>query len=325
MPTAAGPRGQTTEMLLKDETTYGTPATGNYQKTFVYEDSLEDLAPQEDDPLLGTARQNQRDTTPPVAGLKQGVTGNLVVPLDLNHLWFWLKGAFGVPITTGTTDLTHTFTSGGEVLPHRTIEGRRQAAVFLQRTGCLVNTIGSELSRQGGFQRVSVGILGRKETKLVATGGGTPPAVLARFPILNVEPVLKMDTVVVADVISVSWTYDNKAAPQDYLGDVEGYPTGHDLDAMASFSGSIRARFRTAALYDMAKANTAFAMELLWQRSSVRSFSLQAPVVRFDPVGLPVTGPGRIEQSFNFHAEQTDVAAMLVAVLKNGTAAAAYA
>ena len=46
---------------------------------------------------------------------------------------------------------------------------------------------------------------------------------------------------------------------------------------------------------------------------------------KVDPIGLPVTGPGRIEMSFNFRAEQTDAAQMLTAVLENGLAAAAYA
>ena len=135
---------------------------------------------------------------------------------------------------------------------------------------------------------------------------------------------LKMDGVAVADVISLSWTYNNGATPQDYLGDVAGYPTGHDLDAPATFSGTIRARFRTDTHYDLARAGTSFAMELLWQKSSPRSLSIAAPLVRFDPVGLPVTGPGRIEATFNFRAEQSDVAAMLVVTLKSGLAAAAY-
>ena len=325
MPTAAAPRGQLTELLLKDETAYGNAATGDYQKTLVYQDELADLAPLEDDPILGAAQNNARDTPVPVAGLPQGVSGNLTVPLDLNHMWFWLKGAFGTPSSSGSSDYTHTFTSGGEVLPHRTIEAKRASAIFLQRTGCLVSSLGSELSRRGGYDRMTVGILGRKETKITSTGGGTPPAMLARDPLLAYLPVLKIDTVAAADIISLSWTYSNGATPQDYLGDAEGYPTGHDLDALATFSGTVRARFRTAALYDMARAGTAFAMELLWQRTSVRSFSLQAGAVKFDPVGLPVTGPGRIEQSFNFRAYQTSGAAMLTAVLKNGTAAAAYA
>jgi hypothetical protein len=325
MPTAAAPKGQLVELLLKDETTYGTAATGDYQKTLIYDDNLVDLSPQEDDPIMGNADHNSRDMTTPQPGLKQGITGNLTAPLDLNHAWFWLKGAFGAPTSSGSSDYTHTFVSGGEVLPHRTIEAKRAAAIFLQRTGCLVNSVGGTMVRSGGYARMTVGVLGKKEVKITSTGGGTPPSILARDPLLAVLGVLKIDTVAAADIIDVNWEYNNRATPQDYLGDAEGYPTGHDLDDMATFSGTIRARFRTAALYDQAKAGTPFAMELLWQRTSTRSFSLQAPVVRFDPIGLPVTGPGRIEQTFNFRAEQSSSAAMLSAVLKNGTAAAAYA
>jgi hypothetical protein len=325
MPTSSAPRGQAVELLLKDESTYGNAASGDYQKTLLYEDQLADLAPLEDDPILGTPRHNQRDVTAPVAGLPQGISGNLVVPLDLNHLWFWLKGAFGTPATTGSSDYTHIFASGGEVLAHRTLEAKRANDLFLQRTGCLVASIGGEMSRRGGYDRATIGILGRKETKLTASGGGTPLAMLARDPLLAMLPVLKIDTVVAADIISLSWNYDNGASPQDNLGASEGYPTGHDLDAMATFSGTIRARFRTAALYDIAKSGTPFAMDLLWQRTATRSLSLQAPVVKLDPVGLPVTGPGRIEQSFNFRAEQSASAAMLAVVLKNGTSAIAYA
>jgi hypothetical protein len=325
MPTAAAPRGQLVELLLKSETTYGTAATGNYQKTPIYDDQLADLAPLEDDPILGSPRQNFRDMTQPAPGLAQGVAGNLAVPLDLNHSWFWLTGAFGTPAESGAGDYTHTWSSGGEVLPHRTIESKRKSDVFLQRTGCLVASLSGSLSRRGGFDRMTVGILGRKETNLAATGGGTPPAIHVRDPLTAVLPVLKIATVEVADIVSLDWTYNNGATPQDYLGDPEGYPTGHDLDAMATFAGTFRARFRTDTLYDQARAGSAFAMELLWERSATRSFSLQAPNARLDPVGVPVSGPGRFEMTFNFRAEQDNDSPMLTAVLKNATAAAAYA
>jgi hypothetical protein len=64
---------------------------------------------------------------------------------------------------------------------------------------------------------------------------------------------------------------------------------------------------------------------LLWQKSAARSLSLQAGRVRLEPTGVPVNGPGRIEQNFNFVAAQSGSAAMLTAVLKNGLAAADYA
>jgi hypothetical protein len=254
------------------------------------------------------------------------LSGNITAPLDLNHLWFWLKGAFGAPTTTGSgSDYVHTFVSGGEVLPHRTIEAKRTSALFYQRTGCLVNSLGGDMARAGGFSRISVGIMGRKETKLTSTSGGTPPSILDRDPLPAVIAALKIDTVAVADVISLNYSYSNNARAQDYLGDSEGYPTGHDMDDPATFSGSMRVRFRNSTHYDKAKAGTLMAFELLWSKSSTRLLSLAAPLVRFDPVGVPVTGPGRIEQTFNFKAEQDSSHAMLTAVLKNSQAAAAYA
>lgn len=326
MPTAAAPKGKLSEVLLKDESTYGTAATGNYQKTLIYEDSLDDPEPFENDPILGVAQNNARDQADPAPGLPEGVGGNLVVPLDLNHLWFWLKGVFGAPTSSGDDpDYTHTFVSGGEVLPHRTIERKAASAIFFQHTGMLANTLAFEASRRAGYDRVTVGMLGRKQAKITSTGGGTPPTILARDPVAAFLPVFKMDDVAVADVISVSASYDNMATPQDYLGDSEGRPTGHDLDGEAVFSGSVRLRFRNAAMYDLAKAKTVFDYKLLWQRTSVRSLLLQAPRCRLAPAGVPVTGPGRIEQSFNFTASQSSSAAMLTAVLKNGLAAAAYA
>jgi hypothetical protein len=324
MPTAAAPRGQLATCLLKDETAYGTPAGGNYHQTLFYDDQLAELAPLEDDPILGSARHNFRDTTTPAPGLTQGVAGNVVVPLDLSHTWYWLKGAFGTPVSSGAAgDFQHVFTSGGEALPHRTLESKRDMAVFLQRTGCLVSSIGSELSRRGGFDRATVGIMGRKESNLSASAGGTPVTMLVRDPLPAWLPVLKLNALEAADIISLSWSYNNGATMQDYLGDPDGYPTGHDLDAPATFSGSFRARFRTDALYDGARAGTAYALELLWEKAAARSLSIAAPIVKLDPIGLPVSGPGRVEMAFNFRAEQ-GAAAMVAVTLKNGHAAADY-
>jgi hypothetical protein len=136
--------------------------------------------------------------------------------------------------------------------------------------------------------------------------------------------VLKLNALEAADIISLSWSYSNGATMQDYLGDPDGYPMGHDLDTPATFSGSFRARFRTDALYDGARAGTAYALELLWEKSAARSPSIAAPIVKLDPIGLPVSGPGRVEIAFNFRAEQSAGAAMVAVTLKNGHAAADY-
>jgi hypothetical protein len=112
---------------------------------------------------------------------------------------------------------------------------------------------------------------------------------------------------------------------QDYLGDTAGYPLGHDLDAMATFTGTIRARFADDTLYDDARAGTELAMSLLWSKSATRLLQIDVPHVHLDPVGVPVSGPGRFEMSFNFRANQTSADPMVTVTLKNGHDASEYA
>jgi hypothetical protein len=51
MPTSALPRGKTTTLLLKNETAFGTPPTGNWTQTFAYSHSSDFKKPFEDDQL----------------------------------------------------------------------------------------------------------------------------------------------------------------------------------------------------------------------------------------------------------------------------------
>ena len=318
MATQAYPRGRIAELLLKDETNFGVAASGNYTKTPFYSHTLEEKQPYEDDNILGGSRTNDRDPLAPAPGLPT-MQGNIVVPLDCAHLGHWLKGALGAPVTTGgTSDYVHTFSSGGEVLPHRTIECKVASALFMQYLGCLVNKLNFEAARGAGYDRVTAEIMGKKETKLTSTGGGTPATMVAREPVVKAIPIVKISSVAVDPVISCSAEYNNNAAAQNYIG--SAYPAGHDLDAIPTFTGSLRIRMRDATIYDLAKAQGAQSLELLWQTSATRSLSLFAAAVRFEPTGVPIEGPGGIEQTFAFRAEQTVSAAMLVATLKGPVA-----
>jgi hypothetical protein len=93
--------------------------------------------------------------------------------------------------------------------------------------------------------------------------------------------------------------------------------SGFELDSEATFDGSIDLRFTDSMYYDLAVAGTAFSGEMLWTKSSDRSLSLLAANMRLEPVGVAIQGPGKIQQTFNFRAEQSDSAAMLVATLKS--------
>jgi hypothetical protein len=321
MPTAQVPRGKAITLLIKDQSVdFKTPATGNYLTTLAYKYGVVEEQPLEDDPILGEALVNTRDDNAAADGLPD-VKGQIAVPLDFSHFGYWLKSLFGAPATSGTTpDYTHVFTSGGLVLPEKTVEvqiPKSGGTILLQHVGLMVPKATLQVSRKAGFQQVLLDCTGYKENKLGSTGAGTPVAAVARDPIAAARGVYKIDGTVAGDIMEVSGTYDNNFDGKDEVGDdhIGGYDVG-----IATFRGTIKLRFRTTSMYDDAIAATEHAGEISFTKSPVRSLALAAPTLRLQRSGVPIEGPGRIEQTFNFRCRQTASVPMLTATLKSAVA-----
>jgi len=73
MGTTAKPRGKTANLLFGTQTAFDTAAIGNYISTFFYSENLGESEPFEQSPLIGLARNNNRDATEPQPGLFDGV------------------------------------------------------------------------------------------------------------------------------------------------------------------------------------------------------------------------------------------------------------
>ena len=112
-------QGARARMALAFETTYGTPPGSGYTRMPFASTSLGAEQPLLNSELLGYGRD-------PLAPVKDAVTadGDVVVPIDAEAFGFWLKAAFGAPVTTGSSPgpYTHTFQSGSWTLPRPRIE-----------------------------------------------------------------------------------------------------------------------------------------------------------------------------------------------------------
>ena len=130
-------QGARSQLAAAFETTYGTaPASGYMQMPFASA-SLGAEQPLLSSELLGYGRD-------PLAPIKDAVTadGDIVVPIDAEAFGFWLKAAFGNPVTTGTTDKTHTFTSGNWNLPSLSIEtAMPEVPRYAMYSGCVLDQI----------------------------------------------------------------------------------------------------------------------------------------------------------------------------------------
>ena len=321
MPTAVAPRGKTIDFLVGAQSTFGTPATGNYTKTYIRSHSLIMKQPFANDPVLGLPRNNNRDATAPAPGLIT-LAGNIVVPLDYNHIGVWLAAAFGAATDTGSADpYTHIFTSGSETLPFLTPEVEIQmpagGPIFMQYGSLLVSKFTLDASRAAGEEKMTFDMMGQVEAQNSASAGGTPATPWARDMVQAAIGAFNVNGEPAANILKISATYDNKPKAQEYLGNSSGLISGIDLDDESTFSGTLQLRFRDTTMYALGIAQTAFEGTILYSRASGRLVQFDAPNMRLEPAGVEIQGPAGIEQTFTFRCEQSSSAPMLTTTLKN--------
>ena len=134
MARAQGARAQ---MALGFETVYGTPPVSGFRLMPFARATLGSEQPLLESELLGYGRD-------PLAPIKDAVTadGEVVVPIDVEAFGFWLKAAFGQPVTNGTTPKTHTFQSGNWTLPSMAIEtAMPEVPRFAMYSGCVLDQL----------------------------------------------------------------------------------------------------------------------------------------------------------------------------------------
>lgn len=320
MATSAVPRGKTIDVLTKAQSSFSALPSGNWTKTYIYSHTIEEKNPFQDDDLLGLPRTNDRDATAPAPGLPV-LQGQIVAPADFNHIGLWLKWLMGAPVDTGSADpYTHVFTSGAEVLPYNAFEVAVKnvggSPEYFQYLG-LIGAKGSlDLSRSPGYQKMTLDVMGRSEAMAGSSSGGTPGAPWAREPIAATVGLLNIGGSPAANILKVMAAYDNKPTPQDFLNGT-AYPSGFDLDGAATFTGSLTLRFLDAVMYNHARAGDVLDAQLAFSAAASHSLVMEAPALRLEIAGVPISGPGGIQQTFNFRAEQSSTAAMLTATLKS--------
>ena len=310
--------GRESRLLVKDEASYGVAPSGNWLATYFYSSGLAAARPFEDDPVIGVGGATARDPFDPAPGLTAH-GGALVVPLDLAHIGYWLKLAFGAPTTTGTTDKTHVFTSGAVQLPTYAAEIKAASGEFRQHLGLAARSIRFAMAKEAGFRRVDLDLVGKGEAKLGASGGGAPAAALDRVPLPGVVGVVRWNGTVVGKALAADLTYATGMDGERYL---DGATNPDEISGIVpaadpSLTGSIRVRAPVSTLDDAAIAGTPDDLEIEYALSATRSLLIAAPRVFLERSGRPIDGPGGLEQTLNLRAAQTAAAAMATVTLKN--------
>jgi hypothetical protein len=222
-------------MALAFETTYGTPPVGGFTKMPFASTSLGAEQPLLNSELLGYGRD-------PLAPIKDAVTadGDVVVPLDAEAFGFWLKAAFGDPITTGTGPWTHEFQSGAWTLPSMSIEtGMPEVSRYAMYSGCVIDQLTWQMQRSG-LLTATARLVAQGETVGTTTGAGTPAALeLQRFGHFN--GAINRNGSALGNVVSADITYANNLDRIETIRS-DGRIDGAD-PSIAALTGSIEVRF----------------------------------------------------------------------------------
>lgn len=307
-------RGANALLRGKTETTWGTAATGNYSTlpfTSWFGGEAQPLEPSDD--ILGLGRE----PNVPTKG-DRTVSGDVVVPLDLRDIGFWLRLALGAPVTTGAGPYTHTFTSGSATLPSASLEiAHPEIPAYSMNVGMMANSLRIPMLTSGR-PRVTVGLIGKSETVSGSSGAGTPTTRVQTY-FSRFQGTIKRETVALASVLDAEMTFNNGLDAGRFIGDNGVIGT---LDpALISLNGVIRTRFANLTLYNDAIGSASKALELAYVIDASNKLTLNIPTVWFPLEPRPVSGPGGVDASFNWQASrQSGGGASFNAVLVNDVA-----
>jgi hypothetical protein len=284
--------GASAALLLKRETVYGTPATGNYVRMPFNRCSLGSEQGLIDDPVLGYGRD-------PRAPLQDVINdeGDIIVPVDPRYLGLWLTGLLGDPVTTGNGPYTHTFVSGAADLPSYSIEvGLSQVPAFFMHTGVKLNSIALEFARSGAAA-ATINAIAQGETRNGTSQGGTPTS-LAFSRISQFQGSIKRAGNAVGNLTAGSLTYANNLEKIETIRD-DGRIDGAD-PTIAALTGRIDVRFADTTLIDLAANGTPVDLEFAYTLSAAASVVFTAHEVYLPKPKLAVEGPGGVQASFDF-------------------------
>ncbi|MCK8787640.1 phage tail tube protein [Roseomonas sp. NAR14] len=311
-----GAQGSNFRLLAKQEASEGVLATGNFSQLPAYTFELSGAQELQSDQILSA--NAGRDASDPFLDVLT-VQGNARVPVDLVNFGTWLKLLLASPVTTGTTDMTHVFSSGATGLPTDSFEKAfPDVAQFFQYTGVRANTLQLDFSPSGAAD-ATFGLLGTGETKTTTTAAGTPTLAAGFTRFLKKQGAIKMNGTTLGRVTAGTLNFSNNMEPVRTIRSddrLEGVDFGQ-----ATAEGNLTVRFSDGTLIDQAVSNTPASLEYSYTISGTKSLTFLFPRVFLSRPGIPVNGPGGIDLAMTWRASNNGSSGTLMQVtLKNAVA-----
>ena len=292
MARAQGARAQ---MALAFENTYGTPLTSGFTRIPFASTSLGAEQPLLGSELLGYGRDL-------LAPIKDAVTadGDVVIPLDASSIGFWLKAAFGAPVTTGVdAPYNHEFRSGSFVLPSFSIEtGMPEVPRFAMYSGCMVDSINWQMARSG-LLTATVSLVAQGEALGTSSAAGNLANLdLIRFGHFN--GAITRNGQPIGNVVSVDIAYANNLDRIETIRS-DGRIDGAD-PSVAALTGNVQVRFADQTLVNQAINGEACEMSFDYALAGGVGLTFTAHAVYLPRPRIEISGPQGVQATFDWQA-----------------------
>jgi hypothetical protein len=284
--------GANARVCIKEETAYGVPPGGTYTMVPIISATLGGTEDVDRTTVLGFGNDPQRPT-------RNGINaaGDIVVPLDVDAVGYWLKAAFGPATVTGTGTLTHVFKSGAQVLPSFSIEIAQldvPVPYYSKYPGCMVNTVRTAIGPDGRPQ-ATLGIIAADEIEDNVSISGSPVVPAPNY-FQNKNGSLTKDGTAAARIVNLNLTLNNNIATTKFAGG--GGKIGCADKGQFEATGSIDVRTNDLAYALLAQNATLSDIAFGWT-AGINSLFMELDAADLFRNGNPLAGPGPRQRTFN--------------------------
>lgn len=305
-------RGYMGQLMLDFETAFGVKPTTAAGKIMPF-NSLELVGSQNlIDPATITGTRNPVE---PGKG-NLSVSGSVTIPMGLKDIGWWLKGMFGAPTTTGTTNYNHKYKVGNTQPSLVVQKGFTDLGKYMVYNGVKIGTF--KLGFGGDAElTASMDLVGATEAINSTTYDAAATSVqLQRLN--NFQASIKEGGVSVANILSGEIDIDFGLDSTQYVigknGTLSDIPEG-----IIKVSGNIKALFTDTTLLEKGINNTKSSLEVAFTIDANNSLTFSIPELIYERKTPPISGPSGVVVELNwkgYYNNGADASAMVV-TLKN--------
>ena len=224
----------------------------------------------------------------------------MVIPLDASSIGFWLKAAFGTPVTTGAeAPYSHEFRSGNWSLPSFSIEtGMPEVPRFAMYSGCMVDSINWQMARSG-LLTATVSLVAQGEALDTGSAAGSLANLdLIRFGHFN--GAITRNGQPIGNVVSADIAYANNLDRIETIR-ADGRIDGAD-PSVAALTGNVQVRFADQTLVNQAINGEACEMSFAYALADGVGLTFTAHAVYLPRPRIEISGPQGVQATFDWQA-----------------------